>query len=496
MVTSEIQYLDEGRKKLVKITRNIGRIGKIEFISSFGNEEIIVRCLMYYFADLDSEDKISIICSLTNPDLIMKCLKSPLMRLSPDDRAEIVLALDDDEFKMRCLLSPEINLEFGRADYETSLEEIVMSFKDDKYKKMCLDNPKFSLDNTARALIVSRLQDKEDKLYYFHKYDFESSDKAIIICSLEDDDEKLRLMQNPDFQFSAEDKLLIICSLKDKNKFKKFGIEPSQDINLESYLPQSMTIGVELETEGDYAKYLKGIGDFLDGWNVKGDSSLEDGVEVSSPKMHWSNEDFKSLKMVCNILRKFDLHTSERCGEHIHYGADFLGTDYKAWENFFTIYSECEEIFYKMTNRKGEPPREDVTEYAQSSNRDIMKLFSKEGIKISDEIDLRRIIKGLQDTRDRGVNFCNIDEDEINTIEFRMPNGTIDFNTIMENIRLFGQLLYVSKQLSEEQEFKKDKFSTLKRHDLTEREKLESLLDLLFDDEDEKEIYRRKMGFC
>lgn len=177
---------------------------------------------------------------------------------------------------------------------------------------------------------------------------------------------------------------------------------------------------------------------------------------------------------------------------HIHFGADFLGNDYKAWENFFTIYNECEEILYKMCNRQGELPREEIMQYAQASNGMISSIFENGEVSIKTQEDLDLIIEALKDTRNRGINFCNMEEEGTNTIEYRMPNGTIDINIIRENIRLFGQLLNISKQMSINSEFKKEEFSALKRHNLTEREKVESLLSLLFDDEQEKSVYRQR----
>lgn len=156
---------------------------------------------------------------------------------------------------------------------------------------------------------------------------------------------------------------------------------------------------------------------------------------------------------------------------HIHFGADFLGNDYKAWENFITIYNECEEIFYKMSNRRGQAPREKISQYAQTSNDVISATFENGEVRIKTQEDLDTIIETMQDTRNRGINFCNIDEDGTNTIEFRMPNGTIDINIIRENIRLFGQLLNISKQMSIDSEYKKEEFLALKSHDSTERKK-------------------------
>ena len=177
---------------------------------------------------------------------------------------------------------------------------------------------------------------------------------------------------------------------------------------------------------------------------------------------------------------------------HIHFNAKFLGKDFKAWENFFTIYNECEELFYKITNKEGQPPRKGITQYAQTSNKTIVNTFENGRISIKTQEDLDLIIEALKDTRNRGINLSNIEEEGINTIEFRMPNGTIDINVIRENIRLFGQLLSISKQMSNNPDYKKDTFLELKAHDLTEREKVECLLELLFDDEQEKSIYRQR----
>lgn len=177
---------------------------------------------------------------------------------------------------------------------------------------------------------------------------------------------------------------------------------------------------------------------------------------------------------------------------HIHIGADFLVNDYKAWENFFTIYNECEEIFYKMSNRVGEIPREEVADYAMSSNDVISSTFKNNEVSITTQEDLDLIIEAMKDTRNRGINFSNMEEEGIQTIEFRIPNGTIDINTITQNIRLFGQLLNISKQASLDREYKKEEFLVLKNHNLTEREKVESLLNLLFDDDKEKDLYRQR----
>ena len=179
---------------------------------------------------------------------------------------------------------------------------------------------------------------------------------------------------------------------------------------------------------------------------------------------------------------------------HIHYGADFLGQDYKAWENFFTIYFECEELFYKMCNKVGELPREGFTQFAKASNESISSIFENGEISIKSKEDLDLVLNSLRDEKHRGINFGNIQEEGINTIEVRMPNGTIDINTIRQNIFLFGQLLNISKQMSTDIDYKRKEFIALKNHNLTEQEKVESLLSLLFDTENHRMIYRERWG--
>lgn len=177
---------------------------------------------------------------------------------------------------------------------------------------------------------------------------------------------------------------------------------------------------------------------------------------------------------------------------HIHFGADFLGNDTKAWENFFRIYNECEEIFYKMSNEKGQVTRPKIMTYAKANNSTISKMFETGEVSINNQEDFNKVIEALQDTRYRGVNLVNLQEGEKNTIEFRMPNGTINPQVVRENIRLFGTLLQVSKEMSLDPEYKKETFEELKRKDLTEAEKTEALLCVLFNDEQEKSVYRER----
>jgi len=71
-------------------------------------------------------------------------------------------------------------------------------------------------------------------------------------------------------------------------------------------LPNNMTLGMEIESEGLLSKDIKASGLFEDGWKIKGDGSLESGVEVVSPILTGDQEkSSESIKKVCRILYIF-----------------------------------------------------------------------------------------------------------------------------------------------------------------------------------------------
>ena len=189
--------------------------------------------------------------------------------------------------------------------------------KNDKSKISCLTNPDITLSAFEKARIIVSLENEKSRVDCLnnHHLALQPSDKAMIISSLEDDDEKLRYMKDSIMNFSEKDKLLIICSLQDEKKFQRFGIIPSDASHKNPLnLPADMTFGVELEAEGEYAKYIEVVKNILDGWEVKGESTLENGVEITSPPLHDKERDINELSTVCMIMNKFGLYSNDDCG--------------------------------------------------------------------------------------------------------------------------------------------------------------------------------------
>ena len=92
--------------------------------------------------------------------------------------------------------------------------------------------------------------------------------------------------------------------------------------------------------------------------------------------------------------------------------------------------------------------------------------------------------------------------DEKNTIEFRLPNGTLDEDTWIQNIDLFGGLVKACENLAmiqtkaKQERTEKDQrmlehFEQLKNSEISQEQKLEELLSIVIPEE-QKEIYRER----
>ena len=146
-----------------------------------------------------------------------------------------------------------------------------------------------------------------------------------------------------------------------------------------------------------------------------------------------------------------------------------------------------EDIIYKITDKAHSQKRHSVLKYAGKVKDELLSSFDKTNQNNQDFISK---LKGISKTRYRGLNLQNINKPNKNTIEFRMANGEIDFDELLANINLFAKLIQVSHELNtldkDDERIKIAKsICTIK----DELEKLKAFLDLLFDNEELKQIY-------
>lgn len=93
-----------------------------------------------------------------------------------------------------------------------------------------------------------------------------------------------------------------------------------------------------------------------------------------------------------------------------------------------------------------------------------------------------------------GLNLTNISKPLKRTIEFRMPNGEINFNEINLNIRLFAKLIMTARKIANTRDIDfLEEYKDLYNPENSDEQNFEIFLDLLFGDNDkEKEQYRQR----
>ena len=274
------------------------------------------------------------------------------------------------------------------------------------------------------------------------------------------------------------------------------------------YLPENMTIGVEIESEGILTEKIKDVIDcFIDDyyyWDVDTDGSLEEGVEIKSPK--FSSDDkviIRDLYKICAFLKSEEQKITPKCGGHIHIGADYL-TDVESYKILNEIWANVEKLLYIIGNAENTLPRKGVIDYAMPISNDLRVAIQEGQLDLYNEEDLNEFVTRLKDLqaeeKAKSINFLNVFSKDKNTIEIRIPNGTIDPDIWIENINLFGGIIKTAqdifiiknqKILTPEEKEKFQCYELLKSKTMGDEEKLELLLKLVLPEE-LRETYRKR----
>lgn len=466
---------------------------------------------------------------------------------------KIACSLQEDKNKLK-ILTPEKANELHLANFNVAL--ITTTLEQDKNKQRIMDmsdgtsKHPLKLNSKNFARIVSSFQSDKDKIAYLDSLPHDENhrrEKAKIVSSLKDVPSIQRYLKDPDI--SPYKNAILLGMFSDKKTVSRAdfdtlctmaGIDPQEMHSLSiPLLPNKMTIGVELETVGLNAQGNANTDLFRDfrkvfgGFDAKRDTSLSGfdgygGVEIISPILQ--NHNLENLNLVARLMQMNDLGANETCGAHVHIGADYLDS-IEAWKNLCEIWGNNEDLMYQITNQQGDALRGGVKEYARPISTKIAEALKKGSIDLQSEQDLDKFvgeIKNLQygahsefnhiiadhpeiDPSEQGyhkyygLNFNNINSVNKNTIEFRLPNGTIDPQTLMDNIRLFSSIVSVSKELGDIElaianniplSSKQQRMILAKKALVSDKAKnnpnvrLNALMDLLFDkDKKSKQIY-------
>ncbi len=266
----------------------------------------------------------------------------------------------------------------------------------------------------------------------------------------------------------------------------------------------------------------------------------DDLPEVSSPIMSNTMDCLNQLESICLLFKALCAQTNGGTGLHMNIGVDYFNGNIDALKYLLIIWGECEELFYKIANQENEKMRICADSMSIPIKENIQKTFEKNAnFTLNSQEDMDKFLyyiqvrKRLNDLlrnshgnlkieildahtekkkynvfkkylNEKSENDTSIKHTSINfnhmtwnnkdkgRIEFRLFNSSLNFRTIIENIILICRLFETSLALTNPSEIKQQYFEKLLNRNVTEEEKLNLLLDLLFDSEEEKDIFRRR----
>lgn len=275
----------------------------------------------------------------------------------------------------------------------------------------------------------------------------------------------------------------------------------------------SISFGFELEVSGISTKVVKelaskkpltaklketqNLSDAFTGWTIESDGTVPDGLELISPIIYDTEKDWHQVKSNCEALQALGAETDYKCGGHIHIGSNILGTNEDAWKNFFKMWSLSEPLLYKISNKPKEDNRETVKYEFAPTKPIIDELLKTDSVKINNYNDVikladaytRRSVKGYTCVgRGKAMNLQCIAEGKQSTIEFRIPNGNIDFTELQRTAELYARMLQTSRMMADYPDYKKDIFEKLEKSQ-SEDDKIANFLDLIFDNTKDKAIF-------
>ncbi len=244
-------------------------------------------------------------------------------------------------------------------------------------------------------------------------------------------------------------------SISDK---QKFGTE-IEYVDVYKYVVDK-EISRQIATNNLSVRIIKGSDSYKE-WSRTPDPSVISfkgdhySGEVVSPILQNKVQDLKELKTICHVLKRLGANVNGTCGAHIHFDAAFLEDNTIYIQNLILLYMCYEDILYRFAAGEQLTMRPGFHKYAATLNSSIdlktleRYLYEEQPFdEFCDNFIKNRPLKcdGLCD----GLYLRRLDHslgNNINTIEFRIPNGTLNYDVWFNNINTFGLMMEFAKKM-------------------------------------------------
>ena len=281
--------------------------------------------------------------------------------------------------------------------------------------------------------------------------------------------------------------------------------------NIDIGIDPRISIAPEIEANKRYPFDLDLYGqyDFEDRFYVDSDATVPNGNEIIPTRpFHNTPEDVARFCALCETMRVVGYYYDEEyynAAGQINLGLDYLDTK-EAILAFYEIYGNCEELLYYISSEEGQIFRQNI--YTSSRIKPLSEIIGKRVVE--EDLSREEVIRLFSNdsSRESGIRGLTYKKNSVclrgtnkydYRFEFRIPNGGCNYETWIDNIRLYGKMMEKAKQIADL--MKKDYLTAeeesllrlkidLQDRKLSLEDKLEMLLDLLFEDENIKQIYR------
>lgn len=295
-----------------------------------------------------------------------------------------------------------------------------------------------------------------------------------------------------------------MLSLMDEGSKKEFfSLLALSDIKLRKNigLSKNDTFGIEIEFQDANLNNLgKSIREnkLFKSWDFRNDISLFNGFELASSICTNDEVFWNDLDKMCSILQD-NAKIGIDCGGHVHVGSHVIGGARESWSNFLLLWSIYENIIYRFTYNDYLTPRSNILKYASP----MAEVFHDLLLSINDENnDLMKLIVNSTPKKSSAIYFGNlVDFDKVldmNTIEFRCPNGTLEAAIWQNNINFFIKLLKRCRANEIDSEFVLYRYENFKKHSsIREYNSIQydqalELCDIVFDSNIDKVYFLRQ----
>lgn len=235
----------------------------------------------------------------------------------------------------------------------------------------------------------------------------------------------------------------------------------------------------------------------LKDWNICEDAGVFGGTEFKSDILKDTQENWEEISTACKVIESMGGYIDKDCYFHVHIDAGALGIDSKAWEIYYRMQQQNEEIIKKISCPIGERNRSDNDIWSKDiKDEDIIGA----GVRIETEEDLLEFAKraslaksGRGFDREKRINILGIVRGDKYTIEDRGAHGIVKYNDIRNGITKSVRMIELAKRISVDKEFaetNRDLIQTM-LHSPSESKRKDALINLAFGEDERAEFLAR-----